>query len=82
MYIVRIRTGTRKIVATMLSISGFLNLGFIIVMIASLKFYKKNSLSPGEIYKFFKKTVFSKIILYRNIKIYSQVSRLLEKYKY
>lgn len=35
MYIVRIRTGTRKIVATVLSISGFLNLGFIIVLITS-----------------------------------------------
>ena len=33
MYIVSIRTGIRKIVATMLRISGFLNLGFIIVMI-------------------------------------------------
>ncbi|MFA5015504.1 MAG: hypothetical protein WC549_08195 [Actinomycetota bacterium] len=35
--IVKIRTGIRKKVATILRTSGFLNLGFIIVMITSPK---------------------------------------------
>ncbi len=34
-YIVRIRTGIKKTVATILKTSEFLNLGFIIVMITS-----------------------------------------------